>query len=257
MPRPKRTPSKPEGQSRPLSARQDQFCREYLLDLNATKAAIRAGYAPTSAPQHASKLLTDARIEARIEALRKERNERLNMTADDVVKALVSIVKADPRKLTKLCVGPCRYCWGIDHAYQWRTLREYEDAQRKAEERQSKHMPTMEGGFGYNVTHKPNADCPECNGLGHRYTLFTPTDEIDGPEAVLFQGVKETRDGLQFVMADKGKALERLADHLGIYDKRDENAANAFTDMVKQLLRAGGAHTRAPIRKDPTPGETP
>ena len=251
MPRPKRTPSKPEGQAKPLTARQDQFCREYLVDLNATQAAIRAGYNASGAGPAASRLLTDPRVAAKIADLRAERNARVQMSGDDVVKRLIGIVTADPRKLTQHHIGACRYCWGIGHAYQWRHQRELDEAIRKAKD--GEPLPTDEGGFGYSRARSPNPACPDCDGYGIGFTVFCDTRTLDQDAMLLFQGVKETRDGLTVLMADKNKALERLADHLGIYDKGGENTANAFTDMVKQLLRAGGEHSRAPIRKDPPP----
>jgi hypothetical protein len=252
MPRPKRSlPA--TGKLKPITARQDQFCREYLLDLNATQAAIRAGFSPKNAPSISSRLLAQPEINARITALRDERNARLSMDADDVVKRLIGVVVADPRKLTAHHIGACRYCWGIGHAYQWRHERELAEAIRKVKD--DNEPPSSVGGFGYSRAKRPNPDCPDCDGYGIGFTVFADTRDLDDEGMRLFHGVKTTRDGLTVLMADKNKALERLADHFGIYDRRDENTANAFTDMVSQLLRAGGPHTRAPIRKDPEPGE--
>ena len=61
------------------------FCQEYLVDLNGTQAAIRAGYKKRSAASTASTLLTNPNILARVGELRKEQRERLALNADFVV----------------------------------------------------------------------------------------------------------------------------------------------------------------------------
>ena len=53
------------------NSRHDRFCREYIKDLNGTRAAIAAGYAKQSARITASRLLTNANISALIASLAK------------------------------------------------------------------------------------------------------------------------------------------------------------------------------------------
>lgn len=243
--------SQSQGRPKALTLRQDQFCREFLLDLNATRAAIRAGFSAKTAKSIGSRLMSLHEVRARIEELRTERNNRLEMKSDDIVKWLIGVVLADPRKLTSYHVGACRHCWGNGHAYQWRHERELAEAIRKAKE--NNEPPNDEGGFGYSRARRPNPYCPDCDGYGIGFTVFTDTRDLDEEGMMLFRGVRETRDGVTIIMADKNRALERLADHFGIYDKHAHGNTNSFTDMVQQLLRAGGAHTRAPIRKDNAP----
>ncbi len=68
-----------------LSAKQDRFCREYLVDLNATQASIRAGYSEKTARVQACQLLTKPNVQARIAELQEATAERLDMTADRVM----------------------------------------------------------------------------------------------------------------------------------------------------------------------------
>ena len=68
-----------------LSAKQDRFAREYLVDLNATQASIRAGYSEKTAKQQGSRLLTNADVQTCINELQEETAERLDMTADKVM----------------------------------------------------------------------------------------------------------------------------------------------------------------------------
>ena len=46
-----------------LTDKQKRFCEEYLIDLNATQAAIRAGYSPKTAEQTASRLLRNVNVQ--------------------------------------------------------------------------------------------------------------------------------------------------------------------------------------------------
>lgn len=68
-----------------MNPRQIIFVEEYLIDLNATQAAIRAGYAERSATVTASKLLTKANIQAAIQIAQLARSERTQITVDKVL----------------------------------------------------------------------------------------------------------------------------------------------------------------------------
>ena len=74
-----------------FTAKQMMFIEEYMVDLNATQAAIRAGYSEKTACAQASRLLTNVNILARIEELKKTRAERLNLDAYWVLKRLMEI----------------------------------------------------------------------------------------------------------------------------------------------------------------------
>lgn len=71
---------------RPLSKKQEAFCREYLIDLNGTQAATRAGYSKRTANEQAARLLTNVSVRSHIKRLMDERAERVGRTADDVLR---------------------------------------------------------------------------------------------------------------------------------------------------------------------------
>lgn len=81
-----------------MTPKQEQFCREYLIDLNATQAAIRAGYSARTAGSQGERLLRNAAIQGRISELKQEREQRTRRTADEVIRRLWQIVEADGRK---------------------------------------------------------------------------------------------------------------------------------------------------------------
>lgn len=78
-----------------LNDKQEMFCREYLVDLNATQAAIRAGYSEKTANAQSSRLLINVNIQNRIKELKSNRNERVEIDADYVLKRLVEIDQMD------------------------------------------------------------------------------------------------------------------------------------------------------------------
>lgn len=71
-----------------LNPKQRAFVAEYLVDLNATQAAIRAGYSPTTAGAIASEYLQKPNIAAAIERGKAQRLSRVNMTADTVLQEM-------------------------------------------------------------------------------------------------------------------------------------------------------------------------
>ncbi|MBD8157216.1 terminase small subunit [Pantoea agglomerans] len=78
-----------------LTDKQEMFCREYLIDLNATQAAIRAGYSKNSANEQGAQNLAKLSIAQRIIELKAERNERVEVNADYVLRRLVEIDEMD------------------------------------------------------------------------------------------------------------------------------------------------------------------
>ncbi|MCX2201127.1 terminase small subunit [Pantoea agglomerans] len=78
-----------------LTDKQEMFCREYLIDLNATQAAIRAGYSERTARASGYENLTKPDIQSRIADLKLQRNEQVNIDAAYVLRRLVEIDEMD------------------------------------------------------------------------------------------------------------------------------------------------------------------
>lgn len=71
-----------------LGAKQAAFVREYLVDLNATQAAIRAGYSPKTAESQGSRLLRNAKVQAAVAAGQEKAAKRAEISAADVLREL-------------------------------------------------------------------------------------------------------------------------------------------------------------------------
>jgi phage terminase small subunit len=81
-----------------LTPKQRAFVREYLIDLNATQAAIRAGYSEATAYSQGQRLLKNVDVEKAIADAMKNRATRLDITADRVLQELAKIGFSDIRK---------------------------------------------------------------------------------------------------------------------------------------------------------------
>lgn len=79
-----------------LNDQQERFCREYIVDLNATQAAIRAGYSAKTAQEQASRLLSNVITQRRIQALMDERSKETGITATNVLEKIYEIASVDP-----------------------------------------------------------------------------------------------------------------------------------------------------------------
>ena len=69
-----------------MNDKQLRFCEEYLIDLNATQAAIRAGYSPKTAKEQGSRLLSNANVRARIDKDIAERSKRVGVNQQRVIR---------------------------------------------------------------------------------------------------------------------------------------------------------------------------
>lgn len=81
-----------------LSDKQKRFCEEYLIDFNGAQAAIRSGYAESSAKEQASRMLTKDNVQEYIRFLQNETSNRLEITKERVIMEYARIAFADIRK---------------------------------------------------------------------------------------------------------------------------------------------------------------
>ena len=74
-----------------LTDKQQRFVEEYLIDLNGTQAATRAGYSPDTADKQASRMLTYGKVGACVRKAIAERSKRTGITQDRVLRELARI----------------------------------------------------------------------------------------------------------------------------------------------------------------------
>jgi phage terminase small subunit len=78
-----------------VERRYELFCRAYLIDLNASNAAIKAGYSKKTAGSKGAQLLKKVMISARIKQLLDVKAEKFDITADNVLAHIANLAKAN------------------------------------------------------------------------------------------------------------------------------------------------------------------
>lgn len=89
-----------------LTAKQQRFCDEYLIDLNATQAAIRSGYSKRTARKIGQENLTKPDIKNYIEDRMAEKESQLIAGQDEVLKYLTSVLRGESQS-TEIVVEGC------------------------------------------------------------------------------------------------------------------------------------------------------
>lgn len=88
-----------------LTVKQKRFADEYLIDCNATKAAIRAGYSPKTANEQGAKLLDNQKVAAYIEEqIERIHNEKIADT-EEIMEYLTSVMRGEQTEQVLMFVG--------------------------------------------------------------------------------------------------------------------------------------------------------
>ena len=240
-----------------LAPRKQLFVREFAKDLHARNAAIRAGYSERTATQQACNLMAEPEVKVAVDEALAERGRAVQITADDVLRDLIAIAKADPNDIVqhrRLC---CRFCWGEGFRYQ-RTAGEMErdrrgheaDTERrqedaaKADKAFTPRAFDEQGGVGYRRTREPNVECPECFGEGVEDVHIKDTRLLAAEPRSLYAGVKRTKEGIEVKTHDKRAVLELIGRHLGMFkDKVELSGQVAVADALlagRRRAKAGG-----------------
>lgn len=203
-----------------LTKKQIRFVHEMALDdgRSASKCAISAGYAAGCASEMASLNANNPIVISAIEERRAQLAAMAGVDAAFIVRELFAIASVDHRKITQTRIGCCRFCYGIDHKYQW-TAGQYQ-RELNAAMTDGREAPELLGGFGYLKTRLPIADCPECAGEGVERVWVADSRDLDDATAKAYLGTKKTKDGLEVLKADKMKALELLGRYVGMWNDK-------------------------------------
>ncbi|MGX8702062.1 terminase small subunit [Caproiciproducens sp.] len=169
-----------------MTNKQKRFCEEYLVDLNATQAAIRAGYSPESAASIGSENMQKPDIRARIDKAIAVQSKRTGINADRVVRELARIALLNPKNVIN-----------------------FEDA-----------------------TILANASDDDLAAVASVRVKIIPTADGEGIER-------------EIKLYDKGKALEQLGRHLGMFTDKVEHSgaidtgSPALESILHQLQQGG------------------
>ena len=170
------------ARKRKLQDRQKKFADEYLIDLNVTQAAIRAGYTENYAHTNASKLLQNPLVAEYIQKRQQDRIERTEITQDMVLKELAIIAFANATDYVKV-------------------------VEKEA------IVETMDGG---------QVPVLDKDGNPVMYKTVEPvlTSELTEDQRKALNIIKRGRDGFEVKPYDKVRALELLGKHLGMFTEK-------------------------------------
>ena len=215
-----------------LTTRQEKYVQG-LIQGKSQREAFREAY-PSSknwtdnaVDVRASQTLAIDKVSIRYKELLSRLEDEAIITAKDVLKRWRDIAYADPNEIIHHRRVCCRYCFGIDHAYQWTDGAEYErtiqQIKEAAKEDESPELPSDEGGYGFDETIRPHPKCPKCKGEGHGQVYAADTRDLSPEGKALYAGVKQTNTGFEILMKSQDKALENIAKHLGMFVEKHEH----------------------------------
>lgn len=190
-----------------LTDRQKRFCEEYIVDLNATQAAIRSGYKETTAYSMGQRLLKKVEAQKYIDELKEARAERTRITADQVVYELCLIA--------------------FSNAADYASVIEKET------------YVEVDG-------HMIQLLDDEGNPVMHRTVEPVLTSKLTPEQQRALSVIKKGRDGFEVKPYDKVRALELLGKHLGMFQDKVEVTgevnnpmAGLTTEELKKLIGDG------------------
>jgi phage terminase small subunit len=167
-----------------LTDKQQRFVQEYLLDLNASAAARRAGYSAKTAQEQGSRLLLNVMVQEAIAEAQDARSKRTEITQDRVLQELAKIGFADIRKAIR---------WGATVAVP---VQSGDDATDFADDGEPVRV--------------------------HTDLALIASDEIDDDTAAAISEIKQTKEGLAIKFHPKLEALGKIGQHLGMFKEKVE-----------------------------------
>lgn len=182
-----------------LTAKERRFIDEYLIDLNATQAAARAGYSKRTAEQQGYQLLRRPRVAEAITAQQRKIATKLEVTQERVVAELAKIGFSDIRK-----------------AVTWRTC-EREIANEEDLE------PQGHGG-----------SLKRSRAMSVNLVELLSSDDLDDDTAAAISEISQTdKGGLKVKFHDKRAALVDLAKYLGMFKDEVKLVGDITVEVVK------------------------
>lgn len=196
---------------------QKLFVFEYIIDFNGTQAAIRAGYSEKTAQQQASRLLLNVVIQTAIDEAIADRRKRLRIDADSVLWMWWQMANADYNELSSVRRVACGFCYG--------------DSVTTSDDNDDNERPI-------DPSREPNADCQVCRGEGSPHVHIADTSKLSPAANLVYQGAKETKFGIEVMTADRMKALDNVARHLGMFkDTIDHTSSDGSMASKPTVIR--------------------
>lgn len=162
-------------------------------------------------------------VRERVRDLYAKGAERSIVSIAEALRAQFEVAVADPNELVRVTHHACRYCWGVDGLYQWRTQDEHTlavaaELDAAVSEHRTPKVPDDAGGYGYTMHRPPNPECEHCGGAGQKVVHIADTNELTGPARRLYKGAKMDRHGVVTIeLHDQQRAWDAVNRILGAY----------------------------------------
>lgn len=197
-----------ESEEVELTPKQQLFVDEYIIDFNATRAAKAAGYLEDNAKQMGYENLTKPYIEKAVDQAIADRRKRLRIDADTVLWKWWQIANADYNELSSVRRVACGFCHGCNVV-----------------------LNDKEDGPAIDPRKEPDPDCEVCKGEGSPFVYIADTSKLSPEAKMLYQGAKETKFGIEVMTADRMKALDNVARHLGMFTDKVEHSGSVHQEV--------------------------
>ena len=200
-------------------------------------------------------MLKFPQVVAALAGARLVQRRSAQLDADGVVRRLAGLATADERELMEVRVASCRYCHGEGHRYHF-TAAEMERAEiahaAAVEAGKASGDFDTKGGTGYNANVAPHPDCPECYGDGIPRAVFKDTRKLSDGAALLFAGVKVTKDGFEVKVHSRETALVNMARVHGLFDDKLKLGGKVEVDATEEMKQWLAARdSRLPLGQEP------
>lgn len=202
---------------------------------------------------NSSRLLRLAKIQKAIAAGEEARLKRVEYSQDQMFNRLRLMLTTDVNELVEHRRENCRHCHGIDFLYQWIDEAEHEkvceEIDSSLEDGQLPNYPSADGGFGFDPYATPNPDCPKCGGVGNSRTVIQDTRFLSPGARMLYQGVKQTKDGIEVKTIDQLVVARTMMQHMGMLDPKLTLKGDSENPLVALFAQLAG-NTLKPVDEE-------
>lgn len=228
--------------TRTLTLKQEAFCLALVETGNRALAYRRAYGIPVNTKpawiwKAASELAALPHVRAQVAKLMEAAASSTVANKAQLIKFLWDRIHADRREVINHVRRCCRCCHGINHQHQWVDEMEYatqlevvmqHNAPLEQLDPRRKPVPHDEGGYGFDPHREPDVTCTsaDCMGDGFGKTVISDTTKLEGAAALIYEGVKETAQGIEIKLADRNADIAQLAKLLGWSIDKVEGSLN-------------------------------
>ncbi|AIW03636.1 terminase small subunit [Bacillus phage Pascal] len=180
-----------------LTPKQQMFVKEYLIDLNATQAALRAGYSAKTAKQMGTENLSKPIIQSEIQKHMNTRAEKVDISSERILQELAAIAFHDANDVV--------YVDEVEYISDWKTIKKATETEPEVKE------PIME--------------------ISQRVVVKN-LSELTPLQRKSIASIKQGKEGIEIKFYDKIKAAELLGKHMKLFADKIEHSGEVTHNNV-------------------------